>query len=310
MNMNIQIILLLVLISSAYGVRTPAQEAASQLDSLADSLAVLTGSARLLTSHTADFILGTFERNEKLQNVIRPLLNTIFPLLRLIDEDLLEQLKNIFDPSINPEIVKSIDDAILEFQTKHPGCTLSTSRYTGKYSFSELSYPLDTCPLTVDDIPGYTRKRISVDVQVMGSYPNYRVASPVILTVDNDQYPIDYSTFWALDAEVSFISKLLFTSRTFEVSLTEDFSYADMNYLEKNDLYACLLHTNFVRQWGYSASLNSFGYVSGVTVKQGDIGHLNEFNKFETHDAKFRKYCPFFTASYYSNCLRNICWGT
>lgn len=304
------IVVLFFFLAGASSARTPAEDAASRLDSFADTLAVLADSSGVLRSHTSQFILSTFERNERLQNIVRPLLETVFPLLRLLDADLIEEIKNIFDPQINPAIVQAIQDASNDFKNEYPGCSLSNSRYTGRYNFKELSYPLDTCPLTVDDIPGYTRKRIMIDAQVQDSYPHYRVASPVILTVDNDQYPIDYSTFWALDAETSFISKLFFTSLEFDVSLTEDFSYNDMNYLEKEDLYACLLHTNFIRQWGYTASLNSFGYIAGVTVKEGQKTKVNQPNKFQTHDARFRKYCPFFTASYYSNCLRNICWGS
>lgn len=306
----VNFILIVFFQSDVSCVRTPAQDAASKLDALADSLAALAPSASALNHKTIDFILASFERNERLQNVVRPFLNTVFPLLQLLDRELIEQISNIFDSTINPEIIDSINDAMAYFNNNTLGCSVSSSRYTGRYSFSELAYPLDTCPLTVDDIPGYTRRKITFDAQVSGSYPNYHVASPVIVTVDNNQYPIDYSTFWALDAEVSMVSKLLFTSESFEVSLAEDFSYADMNYIEKDDLYACILHTNFVRQWGYSASLNSFGYIAGMTVKEGAKGILNKPSKFETHDAMFRKYCPFFTASYYSNCLRNICWGT
>lgn len=253
-------------------VRTPAQDAASKLDDFADSLAALAPAAKVLNHKTIDFILSSFERDERLQNVVRPLLKTVFPLLQLLDPEVVEQIKDLFDSNINPEIISSINDAISYFSNNTLGCSVSNSRYTGRYSFSELSYPLDTCPLTVDDISGYTRRKITFDAQVLGTYPNYRVASPVIITVDNDQFPIDYSTFWALDAEVSMVSKLFFTSPSFEVSLAEDFSYADMNYIEKDDLYACILHTNFVRQWGYSASLNSFGYIAGMTVKEGAKG--------------------------------------
>lgn len=237
------------------------------------------------------------------ENALLELLDEFVPFARLVTGPMLAQLKNIFDKDIDPRIIDDINLAFNNFTTTHPDCSLRDSGLKNRYSLLDLAYPYATCPLAVEPPEGYERAQITFEF-----YKRYttrmEVASPVIVKVDEYQYPIDYNAFWVMSEENRFVEKLLFMSITSSADITEDFSTADMDYLDGRELYGCMLQIIFIRQWGQYGYQNSEpGYIK-ETAKMP----LNVPSKFQTHIADKRRYCPFHTYSHYSNCLRNLCY--
>jgi len=280
-----------------------------------DALNVISGVAKLLDG--AQSIRGvnglTFDRFATLlknngltlaETALLELIDEFIPFSRFITEPMLQELTKLFNVEIDPRIIDDILVAFDNFSTLHPDCTLNRQEgYRGRFNLQDLAYPYSTCPLVVAPPIGYERTQITFEF-----YKRYttrmEIASPVIIKVNDLQFPLDYNAFWVVSEENRFVEKLLFISPISSADLTEDFSSSDMDYLDGRELYGCVFQIIFLRQWGQYGYQNSEpGY-----IKETFKSELNIPNKFASYKADYTRYCPFKTYSRYSNCLRNLCY--
>lgn len=239
------------------------------------------------------------------ERALLELLDEFVPFSKFVTGPMLTELKSLFDTDINPRIIDDILVAFNNFSIDHPECSAERSDgLKNRYSLLDLSYPYSTCPLYVVDVdPNFKRTQLTFEF-----YSRYttrmEIASPVIIKLNDLQFPVDYNAFWVASEENRFVEKMLFTGYYSSVDVTEDFSVADMDYLDGRELYGCLFQILFLRSWGQYGWQNS----EPGRIKEVAKFQLNIPNKFASHKADKRRYCPFPTYSRWSNCLRNLCY--
>lgn len=239
------------------------------------------------------------------ERALLELLDEFIPFSKFITEPMLYELKSLFDTDLNPRIVDDILASFNNFSVDHPECSIDNpSGLKNRYTFSDLAYPFASCPLYVSDVP-QDYKRTQLTFEFHSRYTTrMEVASPVIIKINDLQFPLDYNSFWVVSEENRFVEKLLFMSHGTSIDVTEDFSVSDMDYLDGRELYGCLFQVMFLRYWGQYGYQNSEpGFIKEVLKLD-----VNVPNKFASHKADKRRYCPFKTYSRWSNCLRNLCY--
>lgn len=283
--------------------RDEARSIASGVSSLLDGANKLRGQAGL----TFDRFSALLSNNglSLAERALLELIDEFVPFSKFITEPMLTELKQLFDTDINPRILDDIMIAFDNFSTSNPDCLVAPFEgIKNRFNFLDLAYPFSTCPLYVTEVDsGYKRTQLTFEF-----YSRYttrmEIASPVIIKINDLQFPLDYNAFWVVSEENRFVEKLLFMGHDTSVDVTEDFSVADMDYLDGRELYGCFFQIMFLRYWGQFGYQNSEpGYIK-ETLKMP----LNIVNKFASHKADKRRYCPFHTYSRWSNCLRNLCY--
>lgn len=239
------------------------------------------------------------------ERALLELLDEFIPFSRFVTEPMLSELLSLFDTDINPRIIDEVLVSFDNFSVDHPSCSVVKSDgLKNRYNLIDLAYPYSTCPLYVVDMsPDFKRTQLTFEF-----YTRYttrmEVASPVIVKINDLQFPLDYNAFWVVSEENRFVEKLIFLGQDTSVDVTEDFSIADMDYLDGRELYGCFFQVLFIRYWG------QYGYQNSEPGRIKEVAKylLNIPNKFATHKADRKRYCPFYTYSRYSNCLRNLCY--
>lgn len=276
---------------------------ASAVSSLLEGAKMLRGQAGL----TFDRFSALLSNNglSLAERALLELIDEFVPFSKFITEPMLTELKQLFDTDINPRILDDIRIAFDNFSTSYSDCIASPSEgIKNRYNFLDLAYPFSSCPLYVTDFDS-DYKRTQLTFEFYSRYTTrMEIASPVIIKINDLQFPLDYNAFWVVSEENRFVEKLLFMGHDTSVDVTEDFSVADMDYLDGRELYGCFFQIMFLRYWGQYGYQNSEpGYIK-ETLKMP----LNIPNKFASHKADKRRYCPFHSYSRWSNCLRNLCY--